>query len=150
MRRKDREITDKQDIEKFIKASHVCRLAMVDGKIPYIVPLNFGYQNGVLFFHSAPEGRKIDILRQNPNVCFEMDELVRFKKAKLPCDWGIEYKSVIGSGTAEFLDDIEEKTAALNIIMSQYSGRQFEYSSEMVDKTIVIKVIIGQMTGKQS
>lgn len=150
MRRNDREITGKQDIEKIIKESHVCRLAMIDGKVPYIVPLNFGYQNGVLFFHSAPEGRKIDLLKQNPNVCFEMDELVQFKKAKLPCEWGVKYKSVIGSGTAELLNDIEEKTSALNIIMSHYSGRQFEFSSEMVKKTIVIKVTISQMTGKQS
>lgn len=150
MRRKDREITDRKELEKIINGSQICRLAMVDGDVPYIIPLNFGYRDGTLFFHSAPEGRKIDLIRVNPNVCFEMDELVRFKKAKLACDWGIEYKSVIGTGKAELVNNLEEKTDALNVIMAQYSGRPFGYPDDMLKKTTVIKVSVAQMTGKKS
>ncbi|MBU1341461.1 MAG: pyridoxamine 5'-phosphate oxidase family protein [Proteobacteria bacterium] len=150
MRRKEKEIINRQDIEKILWGASICRLAMVDGNTPYMVPMNFGYKDGVLYFHSAPEGRKIDLIKINPNVCFEVDQLIRFKKAKLACDWGIIYKSVIGSGKAQLLDTPQEKEAALDIIMSQYSGRKFEYPAKMLEKTIVIKVTIDRMTGKQS
>ena len=150
MRRKEKEITNREDIEKFLRQSKVCRLAMVDGDKPYMVPLNFGYSDGCLFFHCAKQGRKIDLIKKNPNICFEVDELIRLKKASLACDWGIDFKSVIGSGKAQFLEDSKEKTQALNAIMSQYSGRTFEYPDEMLEKTHVIKVVIDEMTGKQS
>ncbi|HGY12486.1 MAG TPA: pyridoxamine 5'-phosphate oxidase family protein, partial [Desulfobacterales bacterium] len=117
---------------------------------PYIVPMNFGYRDGILFFHSAKQGRKIDLIKKNPNVCFEVDQLIRFKKAKMACEWGLEYKSVIGSGRALLLDNIEEKIKGLHIIMSQYSQRTFEYPDEMLEKTLVIKIVIDRMTGKQS
>ena len=150
MRKKEKEITDIKEIEKILQESNVCRLAMVDGDKPYMVPMNFGYQDGHLFFHCAKQGRKIDLIQKNPNVCFELDQLIKFKKAKLACKWGVEYKSVIGSGRAQLLENLDEKIAALNIIMSQYSDRIFEYPDETLEKTAVIKVQIDNMTGKQS
>jgi len=150
MRRKEKEITDLKEIEKILQESTVCRLAMVDEDKPYMVPLNFGYRDGYLFFHSAKEGRKIDVIQKNPNVCFEVDQLIKFKKAKTACDWGVEYKSVIGSGRAQLLDKLDEKIVALNVIMSHYSDRTFDYPDEALEKTLVIKVQIERMTGKQS
>jgi nitroimidazol reductase NimA-like FMN-containing flavoprotein (pyridoxamine 5'-phosphate oxidase superfamily) len=150
MRRKEKEITDKKEIENILKKSQICHIAMVDKDKPYIVPMNFGYENKTLFFHSALEGRKINLIKQNPNLCFEIDQVVQFKKAKLACDWSIEYKSVIGEGRAQLLYDPEEKREGLDIIMAQYSGRTFEYPSEMLEKTLVIKLVIDKMTGKQS
>ncbi|RLC23258.1 MAG: pyridoxamine 5'-phosphate oxidase family protein [Deltaproteobacteria bacterium] len=150
MRRKEKEIKDTKEIEKILEEASVCRLAMVDGDKPYIVPMNFGYRDGILFFHSAKQGRKIDLIKKNPNVCFEVDQLIRFKKAKMACEWGLEYKSVIGSGRALLLDNIEEKIKSLHIIMSQYSQRTFEYPDEMLEKTLVIKIVIDRITGKQS
>lgn len=150
MRRKEREISNREEIEKILKDGSICRLAMVDEDKPYMVPMNFGYREGALYLHSAPEGRKIDLIRKNPNVCFEVDEIVRFRKAKLACDWGVEYKSVIGSGKAILLSTHDEKIQAFNIIMAQYSGREFEYSDEMLEKTLVIKIEIEKMTGKKS
>jgi len=123
---------------------------MVDEDKPYMVPLNFGYRDGYLFFHSAKEGRKIDVIQKNPNVCFEVDQLIKFKKAKTACDWGVEYNSVIGSGRAQLLDKLDEKIVALNVIMSHYSDRTFDYPDEALEKTLVIKVQIERMTGKQS
>ena len=149
MRRKEREITNREEMEKILLESKICRLAMVDGDKPYMVPMNFGYRNGYLYLHSAMEGRKIDLIRKNPNVCFEVDQLIRFKKASVACDWGAEYKSVIGSGRAQFLNSSEEKIQALKVIMSQYSSREFEFSPDMLDKTLVIKVGVDQMTGKK-
>ena len=150
MRRKEKEITDLKEIEKILQESTVCRLAMVDEDKPYMVPLNFGYRDGYLFFHSAKEGQKIDVIQKNPNVCFEVDQLIKFKKAKTACDWGVEYNSVIGSGRAQLLDNLDEKIVALNVIMSHYSDRTFDYPDEALEKTLVIKVQIERMTGKQS
>lgn len=150
MRLKEREITDKSQMEAILNNARVCRLAMVDQGEAYIVPLNFGYQDGVLYFHSATEGRKIEILKKNPNICFEVDELIRLKKASKPCDWGAEYKSVIGTGKACFIESMEEKRKALDIIMAHYSSRQFQYPEENMERTAVIRVDIAQMTGKQA
>ena len=64
MRRKEKEIKDKKEIEQIFKYSHVCRLGIFDGKMPYIVPMNFGYRDNILYFHSALEGRKVDIQKK--------------------------------------------------------------------------------------
>ncbi len=150
MRRKEKQIKEFADIEAVLESARVCRIAMVDKDFPYIVPINFGYKDGALFLHSAPEGRKIDLIKNNPKVCFEVDELISLKKAKLACEWGAQYKSVIGTGIAGFIDDAAQKKKALDIIMSQYSGRSFEYSEETLAKTAIIKIDIEEMAGKQA
>ncbi len=150
MRRAENEIVDTNEIEEILNKSEVCRLAMVDGNIPYIIPLNFGYKEGVIYFHSAKEGKKIDLMQQNPNVCFEVDNHTKFKKAALACDWGIEYCSIIGWGKAEIIDDPKEKIQGLDIIMAQYSGRKFDFPEENINRTAVIKVSIEKMTGKKA
>ena len=149
MRRKEKQITQTADIEQILKQGQVCRLGFVDNNVPYIVPMNYGYQDQVLYFHSAPAGRKIDLIRANPVVCFEVDELVKMNKAANACDWGASFKSVIGTGTARILDTPEEKKAGLDIIMAQYSDRSFNYPDGKLAKTAVIKVTIEEMTGKQ-
>ncbi|MCF8075724.1 MAG: pyridoxamine 5'-phosphate oxidase family protein [Desulfotignum sp.] len=149
MRRKGKQITDKKQMEQILAQGQVCRLAMVDKGQPYVVPLNFGYGDGSLYFHSAPEGRKIDVLKADPHVCFEVDELVKMNKAPAACDWGVSFKSVIGTGTARILDTPAEKKAGLDIIMAHYSGRTFDYPEEMLSKTAVIQLTIHEMTGKQ-
>lgn len=149
MRRKDREIKSKEEIESVIRESLVCRLGMADENGPYIVPLSFGYADGCLFFHSAKEGRKLNILRKNNKVCFEVDmvgEIVRGDKA---CDWGMKFKSVIGFGNAFIVEDVELKKAALDVIMRHYSAGSFEYDEKKLDSTVVIKVEIESMTGKK-
>lgn len=150
MRRSEREITDRAAIEAIIRNSMVCRLAMVDAGQPYVVPMSFGYENGSLYFHSALKGRKIDALNSNNRVCFEFDASVEIVKGEEACDWGMRYKSVIGFGEAIFLEDMEEKRAALAVIMRQYSGGSFLFSDARVNRTAIIKVIIERMAGKQS
>ncbi|RZB37859.1 MAG: uncharacterized protein SRB2_00961 [Desulfobacteraceae bacterium Eth-SRB2] len=73
IRRKDKEITDNAEIESIICRSMVCRLAMADKNRPYIVPLCFGYKDNTLYFHSAGQGKKLDMLKKNYSVCFEFD-----------------------------------------------------------------------------
>lgn len=148
MRRKEKEITDRTAIDAFIRENRVCRLGLAEGNQPYVVPLNFGYQPPYLYFHSATEGRKLDILRKNPRVCFEFDEMVKLKKNNQACEWGAEFKSVIGEGSAELLTDPDEKRQGLDCIMAQYSGRKFEYPDETLEKTAVIRVTIDAVSAK--
>jgi nitroimidazol reductase NimA-like FMN-containing flavoprotein (pyridoxamine 5'-phosphate oxidase superfamily) len=150
MRRHEREITDKEEIEAIIRQALVCRLAMVEGDTPYVVPLCFGYADHALYFHSANEGKKLEILKKNNRVCFEFDIDQSLKKNEEACAWGMRYKSVIGFGAACFLTDYESKRKALDIIMRNYSDKSFTYQKSAIEKTIVIKVDIEQMTGKQS
>ena len=94
MRRKDREIIEIQAIEEIIRRSLVCRLGLSDENgIPYIVPLCFGYHDRTVYFHTAQEGKKLDILQKNDRVCVEFDidqEIVHGQNA---CDWGINIEA---------------------------------------------------------
>ena len=150
MRRKDKEITDVSAIKAIIEKSNVCRLAMVDGSTPYVVPLSFGYDGENLYFHGALKGRKIDLLRQNSNVCFEFDLMAEPIEAEKPCDFNMKYQSVIGFGKAVLVDGTEEKRRALGIIMGNYTDQSFHFPENMLKATAVIKIEIESMTGKQS
>ena len=150
MRRREKEIVEKAEIEAVIAAAEVCRLAMADNGQPYIVPLCFGYRENVLYFHSAMEGKKLDILKKNNRVCFEFDIDIEIKEGKNGCDYGMKFQSVIGFGQAYFIDDDESKRSALDVIMRQYTTDEFEFPEKAVDKTVVIKVEIESMTGKRA
>ena len=150
MRRKEKEITDKSEIEAIIRKSQVCRLGLSDEGLAYIVPLCFGYDGKHLYFHSARQGRKIEILQRNNRVCFEFDIDTRIHSGKTACDWGMQYRSVIGYGTAGLIEEPDEKRRALDLIMGQYANGAFEYSDKALKKTLIIKVNISHMTGKKS
>jgi nitroimidazol reductase NimA-like FMN-containing flavoprotein (pyridoxamine 5'-phosphate oxidase superfamily) len=150
MRRKDQEITDISLIEDIIGRSMVCRLGLCEDGRPYLVPLCFGYRYRVLYFHTAKEGKKLDILRRNQRVCFEFDidhEIVRGEDA---CSWGMKYRSVVGFGKAVFVDEPVSKREALDVIMQHYAGSSFEYPEALVEITEILKVEIESMTGKIS
>ena len=149
MRRNDKEIHDRDAVEAIIRDSLVCRLALSDENRPYVVPLCFGYRDNALYFHSSPEGKKIEILRKNGNVCFEFDidqEVVQDEK---PCKWTMNYRSVIGFGKGSLVENLEEKKKGLDVIMQQYSRRSFEYVEPAIESTYIIKVEIESMTGKK-
>ena len=150
MRRSEKEIEDIGAIEEILGGALVCRLGLCDGGRPYVVPLCFGYKERSLYFHCSGEGEKLDILRKNNNVCFEVDIDCEIIKAEKGCDWGMKYRSVIGFGKGVFIEGLEEKREAFDIIMQQYSNITFEYPRESIKNTAVIKVEIESMTGKRS
>ena len=150
MRRNEKEIKDPAALRAVIQQSMVCRVGLSDGNRPYIVPLCFGYEDGFLYFHAAHEGRKIEIIKKNNCVCFEFEANAEIVEEQQACDWSMRYQSVIGFGTAVFLDDVEEKRRALQIIMRQYSNRSFSFPEHSLASTTVIRVAIESMTGKQS
>ena len=148
MRRNEREITDRKEIDDIIRSCRVCHLAMcVDGQ-PYIIPLNFGYDGRFLYFHTAPEGRKINIIKGNNRVSFEFDILHDIVTAEQACKWGAKYESVMGSGTAEIVDDLDAKKEALEWIMRQYGNGAWDFKEEILKKTLVLRVRILEISGK--
>ena len=148
MRRNEREIKDRKDIDDIIKRCRVCRLAMCDDGQPYVVPLNFGYDGRSLYFHAALEGRKLDIIKGNNRVGFEFDILHDIVTAEQDCNWGAKYESVVGSGTAEIVDTLEAKKDALECIMRQYGNGVWDFKEEILKKTLVLRVRILKISGK--
>ena len=151
MRRKDKEITDKAAIEEILQKAQVCRLALCENNIPYIVPMNYGYKDGYLYVHGAKEGKKTDMIAANPNVCFEVDMDHELVKGENGSEWTYKYHSVIGYGKAEILQAFEEKKQGLDIIMEHYSGSfEHQYPEAAVHAVSVIRIKIEEMTGKKS
>ena len=141
---------NKEDIEAIIRKASVCRLGMLDGDTPYIVPLCFGYREGTLYFHGAVKSRKYALIQKHPKVGFEFDILAEPLSAGDPCNWDMRYQSVIGFGSAAMVEDTVEKRQALEIIVSQYSNGPRLFTEQALRATVVIKVAIETMTGKQS
>ena len=150
MRRSDKEVTDRNEIESIISETGLCHLAMADGDQPYVVPLSFGYEDKVLYFHCAHEGRKLEIMAVNPKVCFSLVAAWRNSESPKGCNWGTRYRSVVGTGTASIVTDQAEKERGLKALLRQYSGEDYSFSQEETDSITVIKEDIQQMSGKVS
>ena len=148
MRRNERQIIDRDSIDNIISRCRVCRLGMCDNGQPYIVPLSFGYDGRFLYFHAAPEGRKVDILKRNKRVCFEFDILGEVISSSQACNWSMNYESVIGSGLAEIVAGADAKKAALDCIMRQYSSSDWTFTEQALEATLVVCVRIEEMCGK--
>jgi len=156
MRRNEREINNKHEIESILQKEIVCRIGVSNENMPYVFPVNYAYCEGCLYFHSASEGMKMDIIKINPNVCFELDVVHELLKTDESCNWGIKYESIIGFGKANFVEAFEEKVKALDLIMRHYdkdnNGKElsYEYKEDMVKKVVVVKIVVESMTGKRA
>ncbi len=150
MRKKEREIRDEKELHHILETGLVCRLGLYDGQYPYVVPLNYGYRGGRIYFHCAGEGRKIDILKKYDRVCIEVDIDSRIVRGDSPCRWATKYRSVIGFGTARIVEDEREKKAGLDVIMAHYGGGHGEYDEKSLKRATVIEVVLESITGKQS
>lgn len=155
MRRKDREITLPAEIEQIIRRTRVLHLALFDGEYPYIVPLHYGYEkkddNGqyIFYMHGAREGHKLDLIRQNPHVCLELDcDEAIVSGGEIPCAYGAEYASVIGRGTAEIVEETDEKIHGLELLMAHQTGREFAINAQMASSVSVIRVTVQELTAK--
>ena len=155
MRRKDKEMTDIQEKMDVIGKCKVCRIGLSDNDIPYVIPLNYGYsfENEVLtlFFHSALEGRKMEIIKRNNRACFEMDCDTKPVEADSPCKFGYEFRSVIGFGTITVLDSPDEKAYGLNLIMKHQTGKDtvYDFTEKQLEKVCVYQLVVETFTGKR-
>ena len=151
MRRKDREITDKQAIYDIIKKCDVCRVAFFDQTFPYIIPLNFGatFENDVFtfYFHGANIGKKIELLQKNNAVAFELDCSHQLIEGETSCDFSMAYESVCGNGFLEMLKE-EQKEQALSVIMRHYTDKPVSFQPEMIKLTTVLQLTVNEITAK--
>lgn len=156
MRRKDREITDKQSLQEILDSCVVCRLGLVDGTMPYVVPMNYGYQwpaDGALtlYFHCAHSGRKLDIISQNDAVCFEVDCEHRLIPGAAACNYSFTYASLIGTGRARIVQSAAEKRRALQLIMERQAGPgEYQFGDKQADSVTVFCVEAEAVTGKRN
>jgi nitroimidazol reductase NimA-like FMN-containing flavoprotein (pyridoxamine 5'-phosphate oxidase superfamily) len=151
MRKKNQEITDNTILEEIIADSEICRVAMIDGEVPYILPFNYGYKDQCIYIHSASEGKKIDLLKKNNKVCFEIEQKAEIVAHEIACKWATTYRSVVGYAEVGIIADFNKKEEGLKIIMAHY-GVSGETSFEKipVDSMVILKLTITEITGKQS
>ena len=149
MRRKDREITDRTEIDSIISSTNLMRIALVDGNMPFLVPVFYAFDGSSLYFHSAQAGTKIEILKQNNNVCFEISIDNGFIVSDEPCDFEAKHRTVIGIGKAVFIENEAEKIKALDLIVAHFSEKTFEYPKTNLDRTAVIRIDIESIKGKK-
>lgn len=150
MRRKEKEITEGAELRRILDAARVCRVALCDGDRPYLVPLTFALDGPDLILHSARTGRKLDILRRNPAVCFEVEEGVEVVEAATACEFGMRFRTVIGHGEAEFVDDPAERARLLALFGRRYGSAPGSLPRNEVERTCVLRVRIRELTGKRS
>ncbi|QOX81015.1 pyridoxamine 5'-phosphate oxidase family protein (plasmid) [Trichlorobacter lovleyi] len=149
MRRKDREITDRTEIDEIIKATNLMHIALVDGDMPFLVPVFYAFDGTALYFHSAQAGSKIEILKRNNNVCFEISIDNGFIESEEPCDFEAKHRTVIGIGKAVFVEDTADKIKALDLIVAHFTKKKFEYPKTNLDRTAVIRIDIVSIKGKK-
>lgn len=149
MRRADREITDEGIIDEMITKARVCRIGLVDGDSAYIVPMNYGYGDGCLWFHSALEGRKVDLVRRNGKASFEMDIDEGLVMDKVADRCTNNYTSVMGSGQISIVEG-DEKSKGIKFLMAHYSSEQYKMTDRCAPKTLIFKLKIESLSCKRN
>ena len=149
MRRKEREITDIKEIDEIISLGKVMHLALSDNNLPFLIPVFYAYDGTSLYFHSAKAGTKIDILKRNNNVCFEISVDNGIVESDMACDFEAKHRTVIGFGKAQFVESEDDKITVLDRIVSQFTDKKFEYPKGNLHATAVIRIDIESIKGKK-
>lgn len=147
MRRSEREILDSKELEEVIKEASVLHIGFNDEDGIYIVPVNFGYADDRFYFHSAKEGKKIDLIKKDPLIGFELDVLKEVELHDLSCSSTAYYRSVIGKGIIQ--EVIEDKEYAMSKIMEHYGQDKTEFSKEILERTALFMIKVNYMSGKE-
>lgn len=155
MRRKEREIKDISELVKILSKNCVGTLSLSGGEYPYAVPLNFGFSENdgefKVYFHCASEGKKIELIKKNPKVCFEVHTMERITgEGESACVYSCAYESVIGLGCARELTSHDEKKEALIKIMENCTGREFDFNENQTRGVTVFEIAFSEVTGKRS
>ena len=150
--RRELQITDQNRILQILDTAQVLHLGLSVNDEPYVVPMNYGYteENGklVLYLHSAVRGKKLDMIRQNPKVFFELCCELQPFEGKVACQYGMSYSSLMGRGTATLVEDVEEKKKAMTLLMKTQTGKDFSFEDRLVSIVTVIRVDVSQYTAK--
>lgn len=153
MTKRERQVTDRDAILEILDKCMILHLGLVDGDEPYIVPMNYGYtmegDKLTLYLHCATKGRKLDIIRVNPKVCFEMECDVEPFEGRVACQYGTTYASIMGRGIAKIVEDVEEKKESLSILMKTQTGKDFTFDDRKVSIVSIIKIDVVEYTAKR-
>ena len=151
MRKPKMQITERSALEDILRRGKVLRLAMCREGRPYLVPLNYGYAGGRIYLHTGHQGLKMDFLRANPRVCFEVSVDVELIPAELACKWSCHYRSIVGHGLASVVQDPDERRLGLLAVTAQYAGDgPHQLAPEAMARACVLRIDIEEMTGKQN
>jgi len=150
MRRQDREIEDPAAVRSILKTATVLRLGLCDGEWPYVVPLNYGLHKDNLYFHCANEGKKLDLIRANPRVCFEVEGRVELLPGEKACDWSVKYESVIGYGQASIVADEAERRTAVAALVLQMGAEDPQLPEKLPASMPIVRIAIESLSGKTS
>ena len=153
MTKRERQVTDEKQILQILDTAKVLHLGLAVNNEPYVVPMNYGYtmENGHLtvYMHSALKGKKLDMIRENPNVFFEIDcDMEPFGEGDIPCQYGMVYSSIMGRGIATIVEDVEEKIKAMSILMKTQTGKEFSFNQRLVSIVAVIRIDVAEYTAK--
>jgi nitroimidazol reductase NimA-like FMN-containing flavoprotein (pyridoxamine 5'-phosphate oxidase superfamily) len=150
MRRADKKIDNPVLIDEILRQGRELSLAMIDGNRPYVIRMNYGYHDGSLYLHCAPQGKKLDCLGKNPAVCFEISEVLQRVDGEKACQWSTRFRSLVGRGSAHIISDRDEKIRGYDILMNHFGGPTGSYDDKNLAASLVIRIDIEELTGKQS
>jgi uncharacterized protein len=152
-RRKDRTMKSSRDIELLLERMPVGRLAVTTKDGPYVVPVNYLFLEGAIYFHSAPVGLKAEALRADPRVCFQVDEVGPQVLWEVRCGISQIYKSVLCFGRAAFLEGLVEKRRILEKMVSKYVPSDYPtrpMKDQAIENTAIVKIDVEWMSGKEN
>lgn len=153
MTRRELEITELSEMIDILDESKILHLGLVDDGMPYIVPMNYGYEMEgdtlTIYLHGAAKGYKLDVIRKNPICCFEMECKVAPFEGAVACQYGTTYESLMGRGTIEIVDDVEVKKHAMTVLMKTQTGKDFEFNDKLVSIVSVMKITVNEYTAKR-
>ncbi|SDB56256.1 hypothetical protein SAMN02910298_02907 [Pseudobutyrivibrio sp. YE44] len=154
MTKREREITDPAKIDEIINSCSYLHLGLVDDGMPYVVPLNYGVTKAedghyILYLHGANKGRKLDVIRKNPNCCFTMERNVAPFEGRMACMYGMTYECIMGTGKITLVEDVAEKIESLHLLMQTQTGHGgFEFDERMVSIVSIMRIDVQELTAK--
>jgi len=152
MTKRERQVTDLSEIARILETGKVLHLGLAVDNEPYVVPMNYGhtFEDGklTLYLHSALRGKKLDMMRRNPNVFFEISCDLQPFEGKLPCQYGLVYSSIMGRGKAHIVEDVEEKKQAMTHLMKTQTGKDFSFEDRLVSIVAVVRIDVEEYTAK--
>ena len=150
--KRERQVTDPEQILHILDTGKVLHLGLAVDNEPYVVPMNYGYkmEDGKLtvYLHSALKGKKLDMMRANPKVFFEIDCDLQPFEGRVPCQYGLVYSSVMGRGTTTIVEDVEEKKQAMSLLMKTQTGKDFSFEDRLVSIVAVVRIDVAEYTAK--
>lgn len=147
------QIDNKEQVENIISSCSICYVGLIDtDNTPYVIPMNFGYKDGVVYLHSAPDGHLVDCIYKNSKICitFNLGQELVFQHPKVACSYRMRSKSVVCKGKVNFIEDLQEKEEILNVIMAKYvPDKAFSYSEPALKNVKVWEIPLDKVSAKE-